>query len=643
MDSFWTARVSRRVSTLCVVIVAIWAVGCSGTATPASTSNDATTTPDTVVVDIKTDTTTPDTTKPDTAVDTIAPDVDEADAADTTIAPDQTADLDDAASDDVVAPDVPHDGQGDTVTPDADADAATDTSAEVAAGKCAVDADCLNYPLGDCMKVGCNVGSGMCQVLFSADGTACELKGQCGGKGTCSKGTCDITSSCVAKACQPAALPCGGSIEWTAGSGASTFSQYKCQTGNFGAGEVAVRLAVDATPAVVKLELTGDALAAGGGLFLLPPVAAGTCNPGQCDAFTNTSITIGLQPGASRVAILDAPAGATGSMKLTVTCESVTYCGDNVCGEGEACGSCPKDCGPCGGACGDGTCSETENCGSCPADCGACKAECIEKSTPSCPGCACEACVCKLDSYCCSSAWDSLCVEECSTDCGGPVCGTTAVCGDNKCSGGETTVTCPNDCLPFSFCGDGKCMGAETCETCSLDCGACAKPTNVCGDGVCNGTEHCATCAKDCGQCSPVCLDSVAPGCPGCACEACVCDKDPLCCSTAWDADCVASCSECSGQPCPDKLACGDGLCAGQETGKTCPKDCGPFVATCGDKSCDGDEATTCPDDCKGPSCAGKCGTSSGQPKPGGGSCYCDAACTGYGDCCTDYPVVCKP
>ncbi|XYI03869.1 hypothetical protein ACMHYB_30560 [Sorangium sp. So ce1128] len=35
-------------------------------------------------------------------------------------------------------------------------------------------------------------------------------------------------------------------------------------------------------------------------------------------------------------------------------------------------------------------------------------------------------------------------------------------------------------------------------------------------------------------------------------------------------------------------------------------------------------------------SCKGSCGGRA----PGG--CYCDAACTGYGDCCTDYGPVCK-
>ena len=46
-------------------------------------------------------------------------------------------------------------------------------------------------------------------------------------------------------------------------------------------------------------------------------------------------------------------------------------CGDGACDEGEACQSCPQDCGACG-TCGDGTCGFAESCQSCAQDCGSC-------------------------------------------------------------------------------------------------------------------------------------------------------------------------------------------------------------------------------------------------------------------------------
>lgn len=51
-------------------------------------------------------------------------------------------------------------------------------------------------------------------------------------------------------------------------------------------------------------------------------------------------------------------------------------CGDGSCDQGEACGDCPADCGPCAGQdagsegdCGDGYCAWNETCSGCPADC----------------------------------------------------------------------------------------------------------------------------------------------------------------------------------------------------------------------------------------------------------------------------------
>lgn len=45
------------------------------------------------------------------------------------------------------------------------------------------------------------------------------------------------------------------------------------------------------------------------------------------------------------------------------------FCGDGQCKNGEGCGSCPQDCGPC---CPNGKCGPNESCNSCPQDCGPC-------------------------------------------------------------------------------------------------------------------------------------------------------------------------------------------------------------------------------------------------------------------------------
>ncbi len=98
--------------------------------------------------------------------------------------------------------------------------------------------------------------------------------------------------------------------------------------------------------------------------------------------------------------------------------------------------------------CGDDGCGGS--CGECPPY-HACLANlcqfnggCEPLTIPGCGGCSCEACVCSLDPYCCSGAWDALCVARCQNQCGG--CGKELVCGDGTCHPGEDCYGCPKDC-----------------------------------------------------------------------------------------------------------------------------------------------------------------------------------------------------
>lgn len=62
----------------------------------------------------------------------------------------------------------------------------------------------------------------------------------------------------------------------------------------------------------------------------------------------------------------------------------------------------------------------------------------------------------------------------------------------------------------------------------------------------------------------------------------------------------AGSCHDSGGGPPPP--VCGDGTCNGEETCKSCPKDCGscpPPPPICGDGTCNGQETcSTCPSDC---------------------------------------------
>jgi len=320
-------------------------------------------------------------------------------------------------------------------------------------------------------------------------------------------------------------------------------------------------------------------------------------------------------------------------------CATLENCGDTVCQqeEFENCGNCPQDCtcvagetcfnGKCchpdctGLECGDDGCGGS--CGDCPEDLACitntCQANdgCYETTTPGCPGCVCETCVCDLAPECCTGMWDSLCVMFCDDWCEG--CGLMLNCGDSVCQPQEfeTCTNCPGDCP----CAEGQvCIYQECCtpscefvecgdDGCGGDCGGCP------GGLFCSWGE----CVEGGGGCEP----SYTPGCGGCACEECVCSMDSYCCEYEWDSICVGECLDYCGGCGTGPGMCGDGNCADtpDENCGNCPQDC-PCAAgevcmwdTCCAPDCNGKE---CGDD----GCGGTCG-----------SCDDGCSCTAQGQC----------
>ncbi|UQA62117.1 hypothetical protein [Polyangium aurulentum] len=317
-------------------------------------------------------------------------------------------------------------------------------------------------------------------------------------------------------------------------------------------------------------------------------------------------------------------------------------CGDNICDtiSGESCSTCAADCGACP-TCGDGVCDPmTENCQSCAADCGSCGGTCDHDTCttggpldPSCDKCT--AAICAVDPFCCTSAWDGICVNQVQTVCGDSSC-SGGKCGDAVCdaNAGESCWSCPGDCGACGVCGDGKCdsMAGEDCWSCTADCGSCPAPT--CGDGICDAAtgEDCGTCALDCGACGGTCdHDQCTTGGPlAASCNKCVdlvCQTDMFCCTSAWDAVCVSEVGSLCGETCT--VTCGDSVCDGSigENCSSCAADCGACPApACGDGVCDaavGETCGTCGIDC------GACGCDHGVCETGN---PLDASC----DPCAD-------
>jgi hypothetical protein len=260
--------------------------------------------------------------------------------------------------------------------------------------------------------------------------------------------------------------------------------------------------------------------------------------------------------------------------------------------------------------------------------------------------------------------------------------------------------------------------GAECSPTCAGLCGTCS------GDAVCLSSGACYTdqCGSkecgidplgvDCGQCGPgtTCVEGVwqcleipapcqpkaTPGCDGCACEPCVCELHPSCCTQSWDLFCASACELACGascDPCPPSPSC-DGI----DCGSYCGVDCGNCAdgelcldfsccapscegKSCGDDGCGGScggctgndvcvdgECAPCPASCEGKvcgddGCGGPCGEcAEGSYCVGGAcsisacdgrcesgdvscgqdcTCSCNASCFEFGDCCPGLCDVC--
>lgn len=183
-----------------------------------------------------------------------------------------------------------------------------------------------------------------------------------------------------------------------------------------------------------------------------------------------------------------------------------------------------------------------------------------EPLDPTCSPCA--ETVCAVDSYCCTTAWDALCVQEAQDLCGA----TCSTCGNGACEPGESPETCPADCQPT--CAHGVCEPGVPLEASCDSCVAtvCAADDFCCTtfwDRVCveEAEELCGATCQGCAhdQCSigePLTAD-----CDDCT--TAVCAADPYCCTTAWDSRCVAeaadtcglTCETCSHDPCSQGTA----------------------------------------------------------------------------------------
>ncbi len=339
-------------------------------------------------------------------------------------------------------------------------------------GKCTVPGeDCKTCPI-DC-KVGCTpCGDGKCDILGTENCTTCPL--DCG---VCPK-TCqpmNLTATCGTSVKGNILQP--GST--------SAIDVWSCLGGNHSGHELAYTFTAGCSglgyvKVVRDVGTTGNI-----DIFVVDPAKAcdGTTCLAFAQMLTGTSIvSFNADKGKQYQIVLDSTPNAAASFTLTTSCFGCSDgCGNQTCDAGETCGNCPVDCGQCAG-CGDKVCAASESCASCPTDCGQCgfcgdgvcdpkasedcksctkdcgvcpasycgdgKCDAAKNETcstcakdcgacqgggaagctaspppgkPGCGGCACEACVCALDDFCCAAAgnWTAYCASLCKTQCGG--------------------------------------------------------------------------------------------------------------------------------------------------------------------------------------------------------------------------------
>lgn len=157
---------------------------------------------------------------------------------------------------------------------------------------------------------------------------------------------------------------------------------------------------------------------------------------------------------------------AAGDPACVAGCTAGGTCGDDLIDGGETCdgtdlaGESCTTLGFTGGTLGClGDCSDfdTSNCSNGPSDC------CSAHAGTGCSDAGCEASVCGLDPFCCSTSWDGQCAGEAEQD---PAC--TGGCG--------------------IACGDNVISGAEVCDGTDLGGQSCASQGFVGGALACNGS-----------------------------------------------------------------------------------------------------------------------------------------------------------
>ena len=307
------------------------------------------------------------------------------------------------------------------------------------------------------------------------------------------------------------------------------------------------------------------------------------CQSGTCVATAPVSCDTSLDSGCLLTACVPST-GACEQGMVEVLCDDGDPCTEDLC-DTET-GECLSEANPACGA----------------------NHPCVSAPLPTSSDPIATACVCEINPYCCSGAWDATCVAAAEAQCG-------QVC---TCDDPDAPVICVEDaecagcddgdlCNGTWGCVDGICGALDMAVSCPSDqdmgclINSCAPMTGLCelspSDAACDDGDLCTadTCTEE-GAClaTPIegcalshpCAASSTPQSTDAEITACVCAIDPWCCDNNWDGICVdeaisecgaicdctdpaseascnvdADCGWCSDSLCDTPWACSEGLC----------------------------------------------------------------------------------
>ena len=254
----------------------------------------------------------------------------------------------------------------------------------------------------------------------------------------------------------------------------------------------------------------------------------------------------------------------------------------------------------------------------------------VAGTLPGCSDASCCLAVCTVDPWCCEVRWDAACAQLAIDD-DGTACGGLPVCQP----GGGGRGSCITAHLPYRGCNDPLCCNA----VCTIEPACCTIGWDqYCADyakTVCFGLDNCPgveTCFRSHGS----------PGCEDPSCCNVVCAVDPACCVERWDSNCVSiantRCEATADQPCPcigscfkphENGGCDDPAC--------CAGVCFAMPECCEvawDQACVNlARITCCGDVACGNACSGTCFEPHDQPYCNDPAC-CEAVCAIDPFCC---------